>query len=366
MNFTKISELKNFFSDKKFNKIFLITGKNSYTKSGAYQIFDRILKNLNTFKYFKKNWIPEYSELKIIINELHNFKPDLILAVGGGTVIDYAKSANCLENDVKAEDIKNGKLKYKKKTLLCAIPTTAGSGAEVTENAVLYIDKIKYSVENIKLKPDYFFLIPDLIINSHFKLKASCGFDAIAQGIESILSLKSNSKSLDYSRKSLSYSFSNFSEFLKNPNSENTYKMCLAANLSGKAISISRTTAPHALSYPFTSFFNISHGHAVSLTLNKFILFNYKNANKVKNNFDLKKRYKMLFELSKTNSISDFCNYLNALKKEAKLEGSLKKLNINLDTNYEKIISGVNPERLKNNPIEINQNDIKSILGSIN
>ena len=125
-------------------------------------------------------------------------------------------------------------------------------------------------------KPDYFFLIPDLVIDSHFKLKASCGFDAIAQGIESILSLKSNSKSFDYSKKSLNYSFSNFSEFLKNPNSENTYTMCLAANLSGKAISISRTTAPHALSYPFTSFFNISHGHAVSLTLNEFILLSVK------------------------------------------------------------------------------------------
>ena len=56
--------------------------------------------------------------------------------------------------------------------------------------------------------------------------------------------------------------------------------MCLAANLSGRAISISKTTAPHAVSYPFTSFFNISHGHAVSLTLNKFLMFNYKNLEK--------------------------------------------------------------------------------------
>ena len=47
--------------------------------------------------------------------------------------------------------------------------------------------------------------------------------------------------------------------------------MCQAANLAGEAINISRTTAPHAISYPFTSIYNISHGHAVSLTLNKFL-----------------------------------------------------------------------------------------------
>ena len=51
--------------------------------------------------------------------------------------------------------------------------------------------------------------------------------------------------------------------------------MCLAANLSGKAISISKTIAPHAVSYPFTSYYGISHGHAVSLTLEKFLKFNF-------------------------------------------------------------------------------------------
>ena len=53
--------------------------------------------------------------------------------------------------------------------------------------------------------------------------------------------------------------------------------MSIAAHLSGKAINISKTTAPHAVSYPFTALYNISHGHAVSLTLNQFIKFNYEN-----------------------------------------------------------------------------------------
>ena len=67
--------------------------------------------------------------------------------------------------------------------------------------------------------------------------------------------------------------------------------MCVAANLSGKAINISKTTAPHAVSYPFTSLYNVSHGHAVSLTLEKFLKFNFINYKKAKCNFDIKKRY---------------------------------------------------------------------------
>ena len=53
--------------------------------------------------------------------------------------------------------------------------------------------------------------------------------------------------------------------FLKNPNLKNAAEMSIASNLAGKAINISKTTAPHAVSYPFTSLFNISHGHSVSL-----------------------------------------------------------------------------------------------------
>ena len=75
--------------------------------------------------------------------------------------------------------------------------------------------------------------------------------------------------------------------------------MCLAANLSGKAINISKTTAPHAVSYPFTSYFGVSHGHAVSLTLNKFLLFNYKNIHNCSQDFDLKKGFKILFSLTR-------------------------------------------------------------------
>ena len=119
------------------------------------------------------------------------------------------------------------------------------------------------------------------------KIISSAGFDAIAQATESLISKKSNLASIRFAKKSLKISLKYYLDFLSNPTKENSSAMCLAANLSGKAISISRTTAPHAISYPFTSFYNIKHGHAVSLTFEKFMKFNYLNYNKSDCNFNL-------------------------------------------------------------------------------
>ena len=69
---------------------------------------------------------------------------------------------------------------------------------------------------------------------------------------------------------------------------ENATEMSIASNLAGKAISISKTTVPHAVSYPFTFLFNISHGHAVSLFFERFFRFNFENIDKANTSFDNK------------------------------------------------------------------------------
>ena len=138
--------------------------------------------------------------------------------------------------------------------------------------------------------------------------------------------------------------------------------MCLAANLSGEAISISKTTAPHAVSYPFTSIYKISHGHAVSLTLNKFLKFNYENLESADCNFDLQERFKIIFAATKTKNINELNNFLKKLKTEANLESNFEKLGINIKKDYESIISGVNLLRLSNNPIKLEKKNLKKII----
>ena len=179
---------------------------------------------------------------------------------------------------------------------------------------------------------------------------------------KSLISKKSNPQSIKYAKKSLNISLKNYLDYIRRLSFKNTAAMCIAANLSGKAISISKTTAPHAVSYPFTSLYNISHGHAVSLTLEKFLKFNFINQKKASCNFDLNLRYKSIFKIFNVNNITELENFFVDIKEKSKLETDFSKLKINLNSNINKLINGINLQRLKNNPINLNVRDIKKII----
>jgi len=357
-------DIKKFINDNSFKKIFVLCGKKSFVTSGAKIFFKELLNKKETKLFYKNSELPILEELIDIINAIKSFKPDLILAVGGGTVIDYAKIANVVEvRDDLADLIVNYSYPFKKKyTKLAVIPTTAGSGAEVTSNAVIYVDGIKHSFESEILLPDNFFLIPEFLMSAPNKIKASAGFDAIAQALESLISKKSNDQSVEYASKSLRVSINSYISFLNEPNLKNATEMSIASNLAGKAISISKTTAPHAASYPFTSLFNISHGHAVGLFFENFFKFNYDNLNRSETSFDLKQRFNLIFDLFYVRNFNDFSNKITLIKKQANLVDNLDILNIDIKQSSEKIIKGINLLRLGNNPVKIDGKDIFNII----
>ena len=89
-----VEDIKKFISDKSFKKIFVLCGKKSFVTSGAKDLFKKIITDKEIKLFYKKAELPILEELVEIINNIKNFKPDLILAVGGGAVMDYAKIAN--------------------------------------------------------------------------------------------------------------------------------------------------------------------------------------------------------------------------------------------------------------------------------
>lgn len=361
---SSFEDVKKFLKDNSFNRIFVLCGKKSFAISGAQELFKKMTIGKETKLLYKSSELPILSELINIIKEIKKFKPDLILAIGGGAVIDYAKIANVvdLRQDL-AQLIVNYSYPFKSKfTKLAVIPTTAGSGAEVTSNAVIYVDGVKHSFESELLIPDNFFLVPEFLITAPNKIKASAGFDAIAQALESLVSKKSNNESVEFAIKSLKISINSYISFLNNPNLKNATEMSISANLAGKAINISKTTAPHASSYPFTSLFNISHGHAVSLFFERFFQFNYDNISKSETTFNLKNRFELIFNLFDVKNINDFNSKIILIKKKAQLEDNIQKLGINIGQSSEKIIKGINLLRLGNNPVKINKENIITII----
>ena len=130
--------------EKNLKKILVFAGKISFVNSGAKDQLEKILERKKYKLVFKNLALPDIFELENFISEINNFIPDLIIAVGGGAVLDLAKIANNLYNEKNLkEKIKKNNYKIRKNFCpLIAIPTTAGSGAEATSNAVIYIEKI--------------------------------------------------------------------------------------------------------------------------------------------------------------------------------------------------------------------------------
>ena len=103
-SFNSVDNFKIFLKDKKFNKILVICGKKSFKDSGAKKLMESLLKNRKVEFYFKKFFNPNHKELKKIITRIKILLPDLIVAIGGGSVIDYAKIANVLTESKNLEN----------------------------------------------------------------------------------------------------------------------------------------------------------------------------------------------------------------------------------------------------------------------
>ena len=98
-------DFKNFINDNSFKRIFILCGKKSFKTSGAENYLKKIITKKETKLYYKSSEIPTFEELVLIITNIRNFKPDLLLAIGGGTVIDYAKIANVVEAKNNLKDL---------------------------------------------------------------------------------------------------------------------------------------------------------------------------------------------------------------------------------------------------------------------
>ncbi len=364
INKNNFYDFKRILRSDYYKKILIISGKKSFYASGANLLINKVIKKKEYSLFFKKKKLPEIEEIKKLIKKINSYKPNLILAIGGGSVLDIAKIANSMfeTDDLKRKIIRSNYIIKKNFCDLISIPTTAGSGAEVTTNAVIYIGKKKYSIEDGKIKPTHAILFPKLIISNTEKIKNSSAFDALSQSIESLISVKSNQKSIYYSKKSIKIFLDNYQKYIGNKNLEYAYKMSLAAFYSGKAISITKTTAPHAVSYPFTSYFGINHGHAVSLTLSEFLRFNYENKKNSVTKFNLNDRYKILFSLFKIKTIDELILELEIIKNSFNLEGNFQKLNKQIIPKIDLIVNNVNVQRLTNNPVRIKKRDIFKIL----
>ena len=357
-----IENLKIFLNEKKPQSIFLVTGKKSYSKCGAEDKLLPILMNYNFIRFYDFEENPKIEDVEKGVDIFNEHQCDLIIAVGGGSVIDIAKLVNFFNKKSKPFTcLFKSFLNKEDKHPFVAIPTTAGAGSEATHFAVVYANKLKYSIADNNLLPEMV-LIDDSFLKSQPKYQMTVsGLDAFCQGIESFWCVNSNEESLEFSRKAISYSWNNLRKAINGK--DVLGDLAKAAYFAGKAINITKTTGPHSLSYGFTTNYGISHGHAVSLFLPFFINF-HKNIDKENCNYSrghlfVMKQMREIADILSDN-FSDLEHAIIKFFNELQIEINFNNLDINKE-GFKKAIQGLNQDRLKNNPRFLSKEEIIDI-----
>jgi alcohol dehydrogenase len=200
-------------------------------------------------------------------------EPDVIVALGGGSVIDSAKVFAAARGDFGAVV---RFLKFKENgdalgsTPLIAVPTTAGTGSEVTSWATVWDTEggVKYSLALPGLYPEVAVVDPELMVGKPRQLTISTGLDALSHALESTWNKNTNGISLIFAVKAVQEILEVLPQLADDlQNIELRSRMARAALFAGLAFSCTKTAIAHAISYPITLRYNVPHGIACSFTL---------------------------------------------------------------------------------------------------
>ena len=316
---------------------------------------------------------PLYEQVCKGIDLFQITKCNTILAIGGGSAIDVAK---CIKLAVLAREGNNAIIPPLVNTRVecdglkipfIAIPTTAGTGSESTHNAVMYYEGAKQTVTNDGILPDIAILEPKVLKTLPLYQKKCTMLDALCQGIESWWSINSTEESYEYSRKAIELIMANWRAYIFENDEEAAANIMLGANYGGRAINITATTAAHAMSYKITSLYKLPHGHAVAIGLPEIWDYMIGHMDKCIDGRGSEYLATIFSSIAQTmgcptpsEAIAKFRDMLVDMEIGKPILGPRYR------TSDIKILSkSVNPIRLKNNPIKLDESIIKSLYETI-
>jgi alcohol dehydrogenase len=208
----------------------------------------------------------------------NQFKPDLLIGLGGGSSMDCAKGINFVYcGGGRMQDYWGIGKATEPMLPMIAIPTTAGTGSE-TQSFALISDATthtKMACGDKKATCKLAILDPELTLTQPARITALTGIDALAHALETFVTTKRTELSMDYSCRAWELLSVNFIKVIDNPHDlEARSAMQLGACLAGLAIENSMLGAAHALANPLTAHFNIVHGQAIASMLPHVVRFN--------------------------------------------------------------------------------------------
>ena len=200
------------------------------------------------------------------------FEPDLIVAVGGGSVIDGAKAAwiHYERPDIEYLGAISplAPLGLRKKAILAAVPTTSGTGSECTSVSVVHDEAAhrKVPLANAELLPDYAILDPAFTMTMPPKLTAGTGLDALAHAVDTLAIISSNEITDALAKAAVEMIFKYLPRaYAHGQDREARYRMHVAASTAGMAFGANGTSLSHSFGHSFGALFNVHHGLACGL-----------------------------------------------------------------------------------------------------
>lgn len=267
--FIEKTNIKKFNNTKEFVEEFQI-GEDDFILISK-SLYEKYFKQLNlkaTVIYKNKygNGEPTDTMMDNLLEDFNNSNCTRIIAIGGGTVIDMAKIL-VLKNGKCTEDIFYKRVPLEKVRPLIAIPTTCGTGSEVSNISVTEMTKLntKMGLAIDELYPDYAVLIPELLTDLPYKFFAASAIDALIHAIESYMSPKATIYTELYSKEAMNMILEGFQKIVKEGHDARLSMLdqfLNASNLAGIAFNNAGNGAVHAMSSPLSGKYHVSHGEA--------------------------------------------------------------------------------------------------------
>lgn len=354
-------------------KVAMFTDK-GLRKLGLFDLPEAVVKSTGVGYYVLDDLPaePSYMAVQAVVDEFKASGADLIVACGGGSVMDAAKLASVLVTDeYGVKELLDNPGMAKKCVPIVLIPTTAGTGAEVTPNAIVGVPEreLKIGIVNENMIADYVILDARLIKNLPRKIAASTGVDALAHCVECFTGNKANPFSDMYALEGCDLILNNLEAACDDPEAmEAKNKMQIAAYYGGLAITASGTTAVHALSYPLGGKYHIAHGVSNAMLLAPVMRFNAEDP-------VVKERLAVIYDRScheaeKLSSVEEKAAWviarMEAIIRHLDIPTSLTEFNIPAEDLERLVDAGMQVTRLLNNNMrKVTPEDARAIYSQV-
>lgn len=345
-------------SSAKFGKkCLLVTGKKSTRESGA---LDKALQSLTKMEVAYQCFTEISGEPDCeMVDEVRVLAEkecvDFIIGLGGGSALDVAKSAaGLIGQEQKTVHYLNKEPFVYRGVPFVAVPTTAGTGSEITLNSVLYnpVTGNKKSLAHPSFQAALSIVDPTLTYSMSPALTAATGMDALTHAVESYTSRTANEVTGALAIKAIKLVLENIGRAIANGlDKEARADMAQGSMLAGLAFAQTGVGAAHALSHPLGAFFHIPHGVLCALLLPEVIDFN---------SAVCQEKYGEIAAM--LNLGESFSSFLRGLVKKMPIPHSLSEAGYQKGQEDRIAVASFDSRSIKNNPRQVEEKDVKEIL----